>query len=80
MIPRMAIEPEPSPTFPEAPATLGRHERREGRDDRSIATRPGHQRPIVGGPSQPDGATGPLNWKAVHRDEVRHDLPPFRGP
>jgi hypothetical protein len=36
--------------------------------------------PVVCRPAQSHDSTGPLNRKAIHRDEVRDDLPPCGGP
>lgn len=79
-IPRMAIEPEPITTLPEAPATLGRHECRERCDHRRIALGLVYERPVVRGPAHPHRATGPLHRKAVYRHQVRDDFPPFSRP
>ena len=76
----MAIEPEPITTLPEAPATLRRDKRREGRDHRRIPSRPVYERPIIRRSSQSHRPTGPLNWKAALRNQVRDDLPALRGP
>ena len=65
MIPAMPIEPEPIATFPEAPATLGRDERRQRRDHRRIPSCPVHEGPIVRRPAESHRATGPLNRKAA---------------
>lgn len=42
-IPEMRIEPQSLATFPEAPATLGHHERDEGGDHGRIPSRPIHE-------------------------------------
>ncbi len=76
----MPIETEPITTLPEAPATLRRHQSREGRDDRGIPSGPIYEGTIVCRPSQRDCATGPLNWKAALRDQVGDDLPAFSRP
>ena len=49
----MPVEPEPIATLPEAPATLGRDERRERRDHRRIPPGPIHERPVVRRPAHP---------------------------
>lgn len=43
----MTIQPQSIATLPEPPATLGRHERGQGRDHRRIALGPVPERPIV---------------------------------
>ena len=80
MIPGMPIEPEPITTFPEAPATLGRHERGQGRDHRRIPSRPVYERSVVRGSTESHRSTGPLNRKAIDRHQVSDDLPPFSRP
>jgi hypothetical protein len=61
----MPVEPESIATFPEAPATFRRHQRREGGDHRRIPPSPVDEGPIVRGPSQSHCATGPLNREAT---------------
>ena len=80
MIPALPVEPESITTFPKAPATLGRDERRQCRNHRRIAPGPVHERPVVRGPAQSHRRTGPLNRKAALRDQMRDDLPPLSGP
>ena len=81
VIPGMAIEVRNrSIHFQKPQRLLARHERREGRDHRRIPPGPVHEGPIVRGAPQSHRATGPLNRKAVHRDQVGHDLPPLSGP
>ncbi len=80
MIPAMPVEPKPIATLPEAPSTLGRHERGQSRDHQRIPSGAIHEGPIVRRPSESHRAAGPLNRKAVHRDQVRDDLPPFSRP
>jgi len=75
----MAIESEPITTLPEAPATLGRHERRQRRDHRRIPSRPFCQGPIVRGPSHANRTTGLLNRKTTLCDQVGNGLPTFSG-
>ena len=50
-IPRRTIQPQSIATLPETPATLGRHERGQGRDHRRIALGSVQERPIVRRPS-----------------------------
>jgi len=80
MIPAIPIEPESITTFPETPATLRGDEGRQGRDHWRIPSGLVHQGAIVRGPTQSHRSTGPLNRKAMPRDQVRHDLPPLGGP
>jgi hypothetical protein len=80
MILLMPVQAEAVEALPEPPATLGRHEGREGRDYRRIPARPVHKGPIVACPTQPYGATGPLNRQAALGHQVGHDLSPLRGP
>jgi len=54
MAPVMTRIPEPIHTFQEAPATLGRDERREPRNYRRIMPSPVHDGAVVCGPAQAD--------------------------
>ena len=80
MVPRMAEVPQPIATLPESSATLGRHERGQGRNHRRIPPRPIHKRLIVRGAAQSHCTAGPLNRKAVHRHQMRDDLPSVSRP
>jgi hypothetical protein len=57
-----------------------RHQCCERRNDRRIPSRPIHHRTIIRRPPEPYRAVGPLNWKAIHRNQVGDDLPPLGGP
>ena len=64
----------------DTPATLDRHERGEGRDDRRIPPSPIDERPIVRGPTQSDCSTRPLNREAALCHQMGDDLPSFSRP
>jgi hypothetical protein len=80
VIPAMPVEPKSVTTLPEAPATPRGHEGREGGNHRRIAPDPVHEGPVVRRPAHSYCGTGPLNRKAIHRDQVRDDLPTLGGP
>ena len=77
---RWPVDPKPITIFPEPPARLRGAQRGQRLNHRRIALGPIHQGPIVRGSPKSHCLTGPLNWKAAHRDQVRHDLPPLSRP
>jgi|CXWL01.1.fsa_nt_gi hypothetical protein len=79
MIPGMPIEPQSIATRPEAPATLGRHERGAGDNHRRIPSSPIHEGPVVRRLAESYRSAGSLNQETIHRDKMDDDLPPLSG-
>ncbi len=70
----------PTHILPESPVGVRDTQGHQGLNDRCIALGPLHHGSIVRGAPKPHRLTGPLNWKAAHRDEVRNQLPPLSRP